>query len=239
MRKGQSAPKGFLYGIGILGIVVGILVALAIALPLQPPLSQASVTQTRGQGVVYVDMPLGVGSDVKLNYVPVNITVVIGVNSTVVWRNLDTVVHTVTANNKAFNSGDIKAGSSFEYTFTKPGVYDYYCIYHAWMKGTVTVKQGSAVKGVTVNMPAGVGTNTKLNYEPVNITVVIGINNTVTWVNQDNAKHTVTSTSKLFNSGDILPGGSWSYTFTKPGVYEYYCLYHVWMKGYVIVKSTA
>ncbi len=238
MIRSESPPRGFLLAVGILGIIIGLLIAAYLAIPLQPPLTQGTSTTTpQVQGVVYVDMPPGVGQNLKLNYEPANITVVLGVNSTVVWRNLDNVIHTVTATDKSFDSGDIKAGASWNYTFTKPGKYDYYCIYHAaWMKGTVVVKQ-SSVKQVQVVIPQGIGTNTKLNYQPANITVVLGVNNTVVWVNQDSVKHTVTSNSNLFNSGDILAGSSWSYTFTKPGVYTYYCIYHTWMRGVVVVKS--
>jgi plastocyanin len=64
----------------------------------------------------------------------------------VVWTNYDTtyggITHTVTATDKSFNSGDIKAGGTFKWTFTTPGTYTYSCVYHAWMKGTVIVKSG-------------------------------------------------------------------------------------------------
>jgi plastocyanin len=141
----ESPPRGFLLAIGVVGIVIGLLIVAYLAIPLQPPLTQnpiVTTTQqtTQQQGVVYVDMPPGVGSSLKLDFQPANITVVIGVNATVIWRNLDTVIHTVTAVDKSFDSGDMKEGATFSYTFTKPGVYDYYCIYHAWMRGTVIVK---------------------------------------------------------------------------------------------------
>jgi plastocyanin len=238
MRIAQSPPKVFLLAIGIVGIIIGILIAVYLAIPLQPPLNQVVQTSTsQQQGVVYVDMPIGVAQNLKLNYEPSNITVVIGINSTVVWRNLDTAIHTVTATDKSFDSGDIKGGASWNYTFTKPGKYDYYCVYHAsWMKGTVVVKQ-SSVQPVKIVIQSNAGINQKLGYLPSNITVVIGVNNTVIWINQDNAKHTVTSNSMIFDSGDIASGSSWSYTFTTPGVYSYHCTYHSWMRGTVIVKS--
>jgi plastocyanin len=49
---------------------------------------------------------------------------------------------------------------------------------------------------------------------------------TVYFVNQDAVKHTVTSDTGLFNSGDILPGKSYSYTFNQVGTFPYYCVYH-------------
>ncbi|HKT22702.1 MAG TPA: cupredoxin domain-containing protein, partial [Nitrososphaerales archaeon] len=95
------------------------------------------------------------------------------------------------------------------------------------------------VAGGTVVMPAGVGGNTKLNFNPPVVTVIIGKNNTVTWDNQDSFTHTVTSTDGSFNSGDIKAGATWTYTFGSAGNYSYYCIYHsAWMKGTVIVLSS-
>jgi nitrite reductase (NO-forming) len=92
--------------------------------------------------------------------------------------------------------------------------------------------------GVTVVIPDGSGANVNLpGYAPAKITVMIGINSTVTWVNRDSVPHTVTATGGSFNSGNIDPGKSWTYTFNLPGTYTYYCAYHSWMKGTVIVLA--
>lgn len=91
--------------------------------------------------------------------------------------------------------------------------------------------------GVTVAMPEGSGVNTNLGYSPATITVVIGMNSTVTWANQDSAPHTVTASDRSFDSGNMNSGQSFTYTFTKPGVYTYYCAYHFWMKGEVMVVA--
>jgi len=72
-------------------------------------------------------------------------------------------------------------------------------------------------------------------YEPDNITVVIGVNNTVIWTNNDNEPHTVTASDGSFDSGNMNPGATFTYTFTKPGSYTYICTYHPWMHGYVTV----
>ncbi len=79
-------------------------------------------------------------------------------------------------------------------------------------------------------------------YSPVHITIVIGVNNTVIWTNNDSATHTVTSDAvpagaPLFNSGIINSGGTYIYTFTVPGSYHYYCELHGWMFGAITVKS--
>lgn len=73
-------------------------------------------------------------------------------------------------------------------------------------------------------------------YDPDNITVVIGVNNTVIWTNNDNEPHTVTASDGAFDSGNMNAGSTFAYTFTNPGTYTYFCRYHPWMHGYVIVK---
>jgi len=93
---------------------------------------------------------------------------------------------------------------------------------------------------VTVRMPNGVGSNTALNFQPVTITVVIGVNNTVVWVNSDTVLHTVVTLNgpATVNSGNINAGSSFSFTFNTPGTYGYECSIHpAWMKGTVIVKA--
>jgi plastocyanin len=75
------------------------------------------------------------------------------------------------------------------------------------------------------------------NYSPQNITVVIGVNNTVTWVSRSISFDTITSDTGLFDSGNIAPGKTYSYTFEAPGVYGYDCVYHPWMVGTVTVLA--
>lgn len=72
-------------------------------------------------------------------------------------------------------------------------------------------------------------------YSPQNIMVVVGVNNTVTWVSRSTSYDTITSDGGLFDSGPIRPGGSFSHTFTAPGVYRYHCAFHPWMMGQVTV----
>ncbi|MGI0081319.1 MAG: plastocyanin/azurin family copper-binding protein, partial [Nitrososphaerales archaeon] len=71
-------------------------------------------------------------------------------------------------------------------------------------------------------------------YSPQNITVVMGLNNTVEWISHSLAYDTVTSTTGSF-SHSFSPGGTFEYTFPAQGVYDYYCTYHPWMKGTVVV----
>ena len=58
---------------------------------------------------------------------------------------------------------------------------------------------------------------------------------TVTWINHDDDAHTVTSTSNAFRSPGLDTDESFSFTFTTPGTYEYFCTLHPLMTGKVIV----
>jgi plastocyanin len=64
-------------------------------------------------------------------------SVQISTGDTVKWTNMDSFDHTVTGS--IFKSGNINKGQSYQFQFTKPGVYDYICTIHPNMKGTVTV----------------------------------------------------------------------------------------------------
>ena len=71
-------------------------------------------------------------------YIPPNLEIEVG--TTVQWKNLDALVHTVTAVDKSFDSGIIAADGSYSHTFTKPGKYPVFCLAHPFMKATITVK---------------------------------------------------------------------------------------------------
>jgi len=90
-----------------------------------------------------------------------------------------------------------------------------------------------------VKIPFGTGSNLKLNYQPSSFTLLVGVNSTVTFVNDDTTKHTVTATDNSFNSGDIQPGGTWTHTFTTLGAFDFHCIYHTWMKGTILVTGHA
>jgi plastocyanin len=71
-------------------------------------------------------------------YLPNRIEVDAG--TTVQWKNLDALIHTVTAVDKSFDSGVIAADGSYSHTFTKAGSYPVYCVAHPFMKATIVVK---------------------------------------------------------------------------------------------------
>jgi plastocyanin len=84
----------------------------------------ASVTTT-GAGTTNYAARVSIQSS---SYSPADLTVM--ASGTVLWNNIDGNVHTVTADNGAFDSGDIQPGASFTHTFETAGPYTYYCKYH-------------------------------------------------------------------------------------------------------------
>jgi plastocyanin len=60
--------------------------------------------------------------------------------ATVVWSNQGQVIHTVTAEDGSFDSGEIDPGAQGRITFSRPGTYRYHCTPHPFMRGVVVVK---------------------------------------------------------------------------------------------------
>ena len=74
----------------------------------------------------------------------------------------------------------------------------------------------------------------KHKYDRPTLTVPVGT--TVTWLNKDEDVHTVVSTTQAFRSPGLETDDAYSYRFTKPGEYQYFCTLHPLMTGKVIVK---
>jgi plastocyanin len=72
-------------------------------------------------------------------------------------------------------------------------------------------------------------------FSPDTVTVPLG--STLRWTNHDDIPHTVVSDDKTsFKSKALDTDDSFSYTFTKPGTYIYFCSIHPKMTGKIIVK---
>ncbi|MBY5163939.1 plastocyanin/azurin family copper-binding protein [Salsipaludibacter albus] len=63
----------------------------------------------------------------------------VAVGDTVTWTNDDTMAHTVTSPDGAFDSGMVQPGESWSHTFTEAGEFPYLCTPHPWMRGRVDV----------------------------------------------------------------------------------------------------
>ncbi len=73
-------------------------------------------------------------------------------------------------------------------------------------------------------------------FGPEALTVAVGT--TVTWINQDDIPHTVVANDKqTFKSKVMDTDERFSFTFTRPGEYGYFCSLHPHMVGKVIVKA--
>ena len=150
--------------------------------------------------------------------------------------------------------GNVSARYSFVANYA--GIFEYVCTYHVdvGMIGYLvvlapstssiaqptspnqTVPQSSTT--IPVSIDPGAATNVSSpGYTPTDLTVVIGVNNTVKWTNNDVMPHTVTARDASFDSGNMNPGATYVYTFTSPGMYQYTCTYHGWMHGTVNVVS--
>ena len=81
-------------------------------------------------------------------FIPSPVTIDMG--GTVTWENNDTAAHTATGGSATegpsgvFDSSLIMAGSSFSHTFEDAGTFDYFCMVHPWMVGSVIVEDAAA-----------------------------------------------------------------------------------------------
>ena len=100
-----------------------------------------------GPTTVHVEIPIGTAvpgcEETNECWSPADITINAG--DTVHWMNVDTAAHTVTGGSPAdgpsgvFDSSLIMADATYEFTFDEAGSYDYFCMVHPWMVGSVTV----------------------------------------------------------------------------------------------------
>ena len=100
-----------------------------------------------GPKTVSVDMPAGTAvpgcEETNECYIPSSVTINAG--DTVEWTNSDTAAHTVTGGSPAegpsgvFDSSLVLGGAQYSFTFEEAGSYDYFCMVHPWMVGSVQV----------------------------------------------------------------------------------------------------
>ena len=146
MREIQR--RALILAIAVVAIIVTATAGYIYISSLSPP--KSTVTAIRIPRGSSTEPPGFSVSDFQANFVngtyafPINLTVIIGVNSSIVWVNDDTVGHTATAlvapaGALKFNSGLISEGKSFSVTLNVAGVYKYTCAWHNWLAGKITV----------------------------------------------------------------------------------------------------
>jgi plastocyanin len=91
----------------------------------------------------------------------------------------------------------------------------------------------STAATTTAATATNAGTIKGFSFQPEVLKVKVGAK--VTWTNDDTVPHTVTADTNSFASGNLQPGGSFSFTFIRPGTYAYHCSIHPSMHGSVVV----
>ena len=109
--------------------------------------AKATVAANAGPQTHIVETAMGSGAPgcetSNACYLPQDITISTG--DTVLWDNVDNAAHTVTGGSPSdgpsgvFDSSLLMAGLDYSFTFNDAGSYDYFCMVHPWMVGSVTV----------------------------------------------------------------------------------------------------
>lgn len=233
--------------------VLGLLLALPLAAVLLAGCGSSTPAQAAGSGVVRI--PAG-----QAIFAP--FVLAVRSHATVTWTNADTMPHTITTTpdrsaylNPVALSLVVPAGKSASFTFTTPGVYDYYDPAEAvWNadEHRVAAKQGVhgyplAMEGVIwVQGPIAGVPSTATNPIPgkdefTSDFLAVRQGGTVAWYNADTDAHDIAlvpgwggainpaaATPGLVDGGDAVPpnGQTKTTTYPTPGLYYYYCSLH-------------
>src|SRR4029453_4740989 len=95
--------------------------------------------------------------------------------------------------------------------------------------GAGTVTAGAKPKPETMEVKID-----NFTFGPGQLTVMVGT--TITWTNRDDIPHTVVSTDKVFKSKVLDTDEKFSFTFSTPGTFTYFCSIHPKMTGTVVVQ---
>ena len=99
--------------------------------------------------------------------------------------------------------------------------------------GVVALSNKTARAGAQENAANQVKID-NFSFTPATVTVAPGT--TVTWTNSDDVPHTVVSDDQVFKSKVLDTDEKFSYTFTKPGTYPYFCSVHPKMTARIVVQ---
>jgi plastocyanin len=86
--------------------------------------------------------------------------------------------------------------------------------------------------------PANAVSIDNFTFTPANLTVKAGT--TVTWTNRDDIPHGIAASNNEFKKSKALDtDDNFSFTFTTPGTYKYFCYIHPHMVGTIVVEAAS
>jgi len=122
-------------------LVRPLILLLALSLASACSDDDSSTTETSGETPTTAASPAGTsGTEIKIKdfaFAPPSLKASAG--DEIVVRNTDGVVHTVTADDKSFDTGNIDGNAEKKLKLSKAGTFSYVCNIHQYMKGTITV----------------------------------------------------------------------------------------------------
>ena len=128
----KQMPRSSMLALIALGVLLGGLVVGVFAGG-----TQATLLASAGAQADITLVPNGATLTNGQAFSPPSFTVKVG--STVTWINRDPTTHTVTSTTGVFDSKNLASGATFKWTPAQPGTYEYYCVIHPNMKGTIVV----------------------------------------------------------------------------------------------------
>ena len=99
---------------------------------------------------------------------------------------------------------------------------------------TATMLAVAVLPGWTQTTASAVAID-NFTFDPQKLTVKAGT--TVTWTNNDDIPHAIAAVNKGFRSKALDTDDSYSFMFTTPGTYEYFCSLHPHMTGTIVVET--
>ena len=228
----QTHTKVRAHRIGKIPAIVAIIVAVVLSV--------------LGVGVV-ANAADQIGISITDTLSPASVTIHVG--TTVTWTNNDSQQHELrsTGGPTQFRTNPLDAGQTASVTFSTVGTYTYVdhrndqaAAYHGTIivtnDATPVTAPPATTPGPAPSAPATASIHLAgARFAPASATVAVG--GTVTWTNDDGAKHTVTADNATFDSGTLNAGATFVHTFTAAGTYAYGCDFHGNMRGTIIVLA--
>jgi len=102
-----------------------------------------------------------------------------------------------------------------------------------------TTTNAAVATTTTAATPAGGAVAVSIEdfaFGPAGLTINVG--DTVTWTNnEEGVPHTTTSDDGVWDSKNLSPGDTFSFTFDQPGTYTYHCSIHPSMTAAITVNG--